>query len=146
MSRQAGFSLIEVMVALTIMALAAGAVVMTVGSPGGSLATQTDRLIASLVAARDNALTANRMVSVEIGEGGYQTIVHSQVSFPRVMPFQAWADGVSVTTDHGAASVMITFDPVGLAQGAQVALTRGGMTDGIVVLASGEIRRQDDAP
>lgn len=146
MRRDAGFSLIEMMVALTIMALAAGAVIMTVGSPGGTLAAQTDRLIANLAAARDQALVANRTVSVEISEAGYRTIVHSQIAPPTISEETAWAEGISVTMPQSVMPAMVTFDPVGLAVGAQIDLTRGAASDGVLVLASGQIRRPGDAP
>lgn len=146
MRRDAGFSLIEMMVALTIMALAAGAVIMSVGSPGGTLAAQTDRLIASLAAARDQALIANRTVSVEISEAGYRTIIHSQVAPPTISEVETWAEDVSVTMPESAMPAMVTFDPVGLAVGAQIDLKRGAASDGVIVLASGQIRRPGDAP
>lgn len=144
MRRESGFSLIEVMVALTIMALAAGAVVMTVGSPGGTLAAQTDRLIASLAAARDSALAANRTVSVEISDAGYRTITHSQIAPPRITEMEAWGDGVSIGV-NGAMPAIVTFDPVGLTDGAEIELRRGERRDGVIVLASGQIRRPGDA-
>lgn len=146
MRRDAGFSIIEMMVALTIIALAAGAVIMSVGSPGGTLAAQTDRLIASLAAARDQALIANRTVSVEISEAGYRTIIHSQVAPPTISEVETWAEGVFVTMPESAMPAMVTFDPVGLAVGAQIYLKRGAASDGVIVLASGQIRRPGDAP
>lgn len=143
MRRDAGFSLIEVMVAMTIMALAAGAVVMTVGAPGGTLAAQTDRLIASLAAARDSALVANRTVSIEISDAGYRTITHSQIAAPAISETEVWADGVSVETS-AAMPAIVTFDPVGLTNGVEIELIRGEGRDGVVVLASGQIRRRGD--
>lgn len=145
MNRQAGFSLIEMMVALTIMALAASVVVMTVGSPGGTLAAQTDRLISGLAAARDQALVENRMVSVEISETGFRTIVRSHVGPPALGRTESWDHGVSVTSPDGDLPMIVTFDPVGLADVASISLTKGNAGDGVVVEASGRIRRPHDA-
>ena len=79
MRREAGFSLIEMMVVLAIVSLAAGLVVVNAPGPSGQLANETDRLIRSLVAARDLALVENRTVMVEVTETGYATRVASRL-------------------------------------------------------------------
>lgn len=146
MQRQAGFSLIEIMVALTIMALATGVVVMTVGAPGGGLSVQTDRLIAGLEAARDRALSANRHVSVEITPAGFRTITHSLIAGPALAPLEAWPDGLSVSSPQTDLPLMIRFDPVGLAEGGVIELSQGKAGDGVIVEPSGRVRRLHEAP
>lgn len=146
MQRQAGFSLIEIMVALTIMALAAGVVVMTAGAPGGGLSAQTDRLIAGLEAARDRALSANRHVSVEITPAGFRTLTHSLITGPAPAPLEAWPDGLSVRSPQADLPLIIRFDPVGLAEGGIIELGQGKAVDGIIVEPSGRVRRLHEAP
>lgn len=145
MQHQAGFSLIEMMVALTVMALAAGLVVMTVGAPGGGVSAQTDRLIAGLQAARDRALSSNRHVSVEITAAGFRTITHALSAAPDIAQLEAWPEGLSVSSPGKDLPLMFRFDPIGLAEGGVIELMQGAARDGLSVETSGSIRRLDDA-
>jgi type II secretion system protein H len=147
MRRNAGFSLIEMLVAITIMSLAAGLVVMTAPGPSRQLAQETDALIRSLATARDLALVENRVVTVEIGDAGYETWVMRRLTGPEVTGRTAWSDGTSVATADGRLPALIVFDPVGLAEPTQVTLFREGARDGVVVAGSGKIGRLDhDSP
>lgn len=146
MRRDAGFSLIEMMVVLAIVSLAAGVVVMSAPGPSGQLAQETDRLIRSLASARDLALLRNRSVIVELSEAGYETRISGPVGEQQPVEQIRWSDSTTVGTKDGRLPAMIVFDSVGLAEPAQLSLFRDGARDGVVVEASGEIRRLDDGP
>jgi general secretion pathway protein H len=145
MRGEEGFSLIEMLVALAIVALATGMVIFT-GGGRGQLAAETDRFIASLAAARDQALIENRLVTVEVSDDGYQTRVHSRLGLtaPAASP-AIWEQGTSVATTDGRLPALLTFDPVGLTEPARLTLFRDGAVERIAVEASGEIRRVADA-
>src|SRR6185503_13288799 len=70
--RTKGFTLVELMVVLVIIGLAAAAVVIAVPEPGGSLAGEAERFAARVKAARDTAILESRAMAVQIGRGGYE--------------------------------------------------------------------------
>jgi general secretion pathway protein H len=146
MRREDGFSLIEMLVAVAIMSLAAGLVVMTAPGPSQQLAHETDGLIRSLVAARDLALVENRVVTVQIGEAGYETRVVRRLRGLETTGKTAWSNGTTVATADGRLPALIVFDPIGLAEPAHVTLFRERARDGVVIAGSGQIGRLNDAP
>jgi general secretion pathway protein H len=144
MSREAGFSLIEMLVVVAIISLAAGVAVISAPGPSGQLAQETDRLIRSLVAARDLALIENRTVTVELSETGYVTRVATRSGPAREVEAARWGDGTTIATRDNRLPAMVTFDPIGLAEPASFTLFRDGAKDGVAVDPSGDIRRLDD--
>ena len=144
MRREAGFSLIEVMVTLAVVSLAAGLIVMNAPGPSGRLADETDSLIRSLTAARDLALVENRVVTVEINDAGYQTRIVRKLRGPEADRLTPWRDGTTVATGDGRLPAVIVFDPVGLAEPATITLFRDGAKDGAYVAPSGRIGRLGD--
>jgi len=144
MRRDAGFSLIEMLAALAIMALAAGLVVMSIPNPSGRLADETDELIRNLVAARDLALVENRTVTVEIGETGYETRIARRLGPPETRTQVNWRPDTSVAMGDGRLPAAILFDSVGLTESAAITLFRDGRKDGVAIDASGRIGRLAD--
>ena len=144
MRREAGFSLIEMMVVLAIVSLAAGLVVVNAPGPSGQLANETDRLIRSLVAARDLALVENRTVMVEVTETGYATRVASRLGPAREVEMTSWNEQTTVAAGDGRLPAIIVFDP-GLAEPASFTLFNEDAKDGVVIAPSGRIARLDEA-
>jgi general secretion pathway protein H len=146
MRSDAGFSLIEMLVALTVMALASGLALLTMSS-GASLASETDRFIAALEAARDQSIIENRIVQVEVSEAGYSSSVRRRLgpALPDAAP-ATWEQGTSVATAGGELPVVMSFDPVGLTEPAEFTLFRGRSRERVTVDGSGEIARAGDAP
>jgi general secretion pathway protein H len=145
MRHEAGFSLIEMMVVLAIVSLATGLVIISAPGPSNQLAQETDRLIRSLLAARDLALIENRTVTVEISETGYATRVASRVGLAREIETTSWNERTTVAADDGRLPAIVTFDPMGLAEPASFTLFSGGAKDGIVIDPSGRMTRLSDA-
>jgi len=145
MRGQEGFSLIEMLVALTVMALVTGLVMFTGPAAGGSLGAETDRFIASLSSARDLALIESRIVTVEISEAGYETRVRSRLmAATPAAPLENWSEGTTVATADGRLPALLTFDPVGLTEPALFTLYRDGAMVRVSVDVAGEIRRVSD--
>jgi general secretion pathway protein H len=140
-----GFSLIEMLVALAVMALVTGLVIFTGPASGGSLAAETDRFIVSLASARDLALIERRTVTVEISETGHATTVHSRLA-PATRPVapEGWIKGTTIATSDGRLPALVTFDPVGLTEPATFTFYRDGAMQRIAIDSSGEIRRIPD--
>jgi general secretion pathway protein H len=140
-----GFSLIEMLVALAVMALVTGLVIFMGPASGGSLAAETDRFIVSLATARDLALIESRVVTVEISETGHVTTVHSRLA-PATQPVapESWSKGTTVATNDGRLPALVTFDPVGLTEPQMFTLYRDGAMQRVAIDPSGEIRRLSD--
>src|SRR3546814_15820916 len=66
-----GFTLVELMVVLAILALAAAAVVLTIPGEERHVRSEADRLAARLAAARDIAVIEGRSVAVDLAPSGY---------------------------------------------------------------------------
>lgn len=141
-ARRAGFTLVEMMVTVAILGLAASAVVLAAPDPTPRLPVEAERLAARLVRAREEAILTNRPVAVDIGAEGYGFRVRSEDGWTPLTaaPFErvAWEEGTRVEPT-GA----VLFDPVGLAEPAQLSLSRDRARATVSVDLSGEVRLDD---
>ncbi|WP_420469560.1 GspH/FimT family pseudopilin [Brevundimonas sp. FT23042] len=139
---RAGFTLVELLMVVAIIGLAAGAVVLTLPSPTPAVATEAERFAARLVRAREEAILTNRAVAVEAGSDGYafSTFDGRQWTPLDDGPFRAgsWGEGVTVSTAAG--DLRMVFDPTGVADPADLTLAREGRRRTISVDGAGEVR------
>lgn len=118
-SAEHGFTLVELMVVIVIIGLAAAAVVLVWPEPGGEVRSEAVRFAARVKAARDRAILESRSVAVTIGPGGYEVARRREASW-QTMAHYDWAE----RTRPGAGAT-IRFDSTGLAEPALVTLQRG---------------------
>lgn len=119
-----GFTLIELVVTLFILALAAGVVAPSVVSGVGTLRARTEAagIATFLRAAREQAVTHNRTYEVRVKseEGIVELRAGDKVPATRRL-----ASGLRVTAEPPAAQ-LITFSPQGLSSGSRLRVDMAG--------------------
>ncbi|WP_260582345.1 GspH/FimT family pseudopilin [Sphingopyxis sp. PET50] len=141
-----GFTLVELMVVLAILALAATAVVMTIPGDEQSVRSEADRLAARLAAARDIAVIEGRSVSVNFAPSGYgfeRRVGGEWQSLPgRSFRQRNWPSDVRFAAGNGQDAARILFDRVGTSPTPQAIVLSGGSAREVVrVSATGEVSR-----
>jgi len=144
--RTAGFTLVELMVVLAIMALAAVAVVLTIPGEERNVRSEADRLAARLAAARDVAVIEGRGVAVNFAPSGYgfeRRIEGAWQPLPgRAFAQRSWPGDVRFVAGDGQGAARILFDRVGTSPTPQAIVLSGGDAREVVrVSATGEISR-----
>ncbi|MFC7379436.1 GspH/FimT family pseudopilin [Brevundimonas sp. GCM10030266] len=137
-----GFTLVELLMVVAIIGLAAGAVVLTLPDPRPAVATEAERFAARLVRAREEAILTNRSVAVEASANGYAFSTFDGLQWTPLGegPFRAedWSEGATVSPADPA--VRVVFDPSGVADPATLTLAREGRSRTISVDGAGEVR------
>jgi general secretion pathway protein H len=139
---EAGFTLIELMVVVAIMAVASTVVIMSMPDPRGSLLSEAERLAARAAAARDNAIVEGKATALVVDPAGYG---FSQRQDGAWMPItrkplgrRLWGEGV-VATVATAGQERVVFDNTGLADPTTVTLARDGQRVDVAIAGDGTI-------
>ena len=139
--RTRGFTLIELMVVITIIGLASAAAVLAMPDSRGRLMDEAARFAARSRAAHDAAIVEARPVSLWITPSGYG---YDQWRGGRWAPMDApltveqWRPGTAAT---GLVRERVTFDSTGLAdRPLTVTLAREGTRAEVVIDADGSVR------
>lgn len=137
-ARRAGFTLVELLMTVAIIGLAAGAVVLTAPDPRPSVAEDAERFAARLVRAREEAVLSNRPTAVEADAQGYAFAAFDGARWSPLAegPFERerWSEGVAVSDP-----VRLVFDPTGVAEPGALTLSRDGRARTVAVDGAGEV-------
>jgi general secretion pathway protein H len=140
--RRAGFTLVELMVTITVIGLAAGAVVLSMPDPRPAVGLEAEHFAARLARAREEAILINQPVAVEADAGGYRFSSFDGADWTPltgVFAPRSWGEGVSAP----AAPTRIVFDPTGIADPARVRLSRDSQSRTISIDGAGEVSIND---
>ena len=118
-----GFTLIELMVVIVIIGVAATALMLVMPEPGGSLQAEAERFAARARAARDTAIVEARPAAVTLGPAGYEVARRSDRQW-RTVASHEWEEGTEPELPSGAAPRTV-FDTTGLADPIHLTLRRG---------------------
>ena len=130
--RAQGFTLVELMVAIVIIGLAASVVVLSMPERGGSLLSEAETFAARAKAARDGAILDARPAMLRVGPGGYAVSRRLDGQWREAGRF-AWSEGTA------AGDTSVRFDPTGLAEPAEIVLSRGERRVAITIGEGGDV-------
>jgi general secretion pathway protein H len=114
-----GFTLVELMVVIAVIGLAAGAVAWSLPDPAGRVKDEAARFALRVRAAHDSAVVEARPVSVWVTAGGYGFDARAGGGWlplgDRSLTVQRWQAGTQASLGDPAARVRVVFDTTGLA-------------------------------
>lgn len=132
-----GFTLIELMVVVTIIGLASAVAVLAMPDPRGRLVDEGARFATRVRAAHDAAIIGARPVSVWVSAEGYgfdERRGGQWIAIPdKPLRVAQWGDGTRAALPE---RVRVTFDPTGLADRSLEVPLRRGRTRVIVTIGA----------
>lgn len=142
LSQHFGFTLVELLIVLTLIGLLSAAVVIAMPDPRGGLTAEAERFAATAKGARDAAILDATAMSIRVTETGYGFDRREAGEWKAMdrKPFadQRWRHGTSAAMGpEGVARIV--FDPTGIGEPARVTLVRGDEQIGVVIAADGAI-------
>ena len=138
----AGFTLVELMIVMTIVGLLSAAVVLAMPDPRGSVVAEAERFAARAKAVQELAVIDARATAVRVTGAGYGFDRRRRGEWEALAqePFVDRAWGSEVEASIGAAGAMrIVFDSTGMAEPAQLVLRRDGEQASVEVRQDGRI-------
>lgn len=140
-----GFTLIELMIVITIIGLASAAAVLAVPDPRGRVRDEAARFAARVDAARDVAIIEGKPVSLWVTTGGYGFDERRGGRWVPMSdkPFlvEQWKEGTRVRLPNGEERARLTFDVTGFAeQGLSLSIERESSRVSATINASGRAR------
>lgn len=137
-----GFTLVELLIVLTIVGLMSAAVVLAMPDPRGSLTADAERFAARAKTAQDRAIIDARAMSIRLTQTGYGFDRRARDQWEPLdsKPFvdHSWSVGTQAAIADGGAARII-FDSTGAAEPAEVMLQRDGEQVRITIGHDGEI-------
>jgi len=141
---EAGFTLIELMVVITIIGIASAAVVLAIPDPRGSVRAEGERFAARAYAARDGAIVEARDTSLYVTAQGYgferRVAGRWQPAGDSRSSQVAWQPGTNVALGVEG-KLRASFDSTGAASApVRVQLARDGAVVTVAIAGDGDIR------
>jgi general secretion pathway protein H len=136
---ESGFTLVELMVVLTILALSTAVVLLVLPDQRTSLPDTAEKLAARIALVRDEAVIAARPMAVAVDEGGYRFEERRGGDWlalgDKALKAQAWEGGI-----RAEGSERIVFDSTGATErDVAIGLAREGERVSIEINASGGV-------
>ncbi len=139
-----GFTLVELMVVLAIMGLAASAVVLSLPGDRDRLNDEVQTVAVRLAALRDNAILQSRPMAMQLTRSGYSYVARDAAGWTVMdeKPFTSgdWPEDIRPALPSTGAQ-LIAFESTGLpAEAAEIILQSGGSERRITVAPLGQVQ------
>jgi general secretion pathway protein H len=138
-----GFTLVELMVVMSIIAVASAAVLFSLPDEGRTLRDSAERFAAQAATLRDAAVMDASVKAIRLDPGGYhfEHFTDGRWVATNDKPFRAvsWPDGVRARIAP-VSEARIRFDATGLADPSTLSLSMDGKQASVMIDAGGEIR------
>ena len=143
MRRARGFTLVELMVVLAIVGMAATAVVLTLPADDQRFVREAETFGARLLRAQEEAILGTRAITVTATAEGYgftrQRFAEWEPLVERPFGNVLWADGTAPLLPGDQRQVSFQFDPTGVAEPASLTLRHGARQVRVAVDAAGRV-------
>jgi general secretion pathway protein H len=143
---EAGFTLVETLVALMVLALMAGMVLFAAPGPERQMQTFAMRFAAIVARGAEESVTTSRSIALVLDDRGFGFARREEQGWIAVAPggplsFRAWPEGVQVSVEgeSGADGRVTVFDTLGNATPAQIRLTKADISWRVSVNGEGSI-------
>ena len=136
-----GFTLVEMMIVVAVMALLAGVAVLAFGPIGADPKDAATRFASRVAAARDEAILTGRPISAWVSRSGYgfDQLRDGRWEKLEQKPFKAadWGTGMQASMES---RTRVRFDSLGIAdRPLRIRLSRNGESAGVRIAANGEV-------
>jgi general secretion pathway protein H len=144
---ESGFTLVELMVVLALLALATTAVIITMPASGSAAQAEADRLALRVAALRDLAIVEGRPAALVVSPSGYaferQTEAGWEPLSGRGFARRDWPAGVGIAASStNAALIRVSFDTMGMTAAPQkIVLSDGDGRAALTISATGGVTR-----
>ena len=140
-----GFTLIELMIVITIIGLASAAVVWSIPDPRGRLLDEATRFAARTRAAQQSAIIVARPVSVWVTAGGYGFDERTHGAWAPIaekpLRVTSWGKGTHALVAENGGRQRVMFDSTGLAdRQLDVQIARGDEAVTVRFAADGSVK------
>ena len=139
---EAGFTLVELLVALVIIGAMSAMVVLAMPDPRGSVSQDAEALAARLVAARDLAIVGGRDIGVRFDGRGYGFARRRREGWQslteKALQPRNWSNGVNAEAQIEGGDALV-FDATGLATPAVISLRREGRAADVRISMAGGV-------